>query len=426
MDWSLTLSLVAFFLISEGFFSGSEIALISLNRFRLRHLAESGTAYAVRAEALLKHPDRIFGTTSVGTNLSVVGGTSVMTGFLVYWFNERADMAAFLVMAPLTLLLGEILPKTVLQHFADRAVRFILPPLTVAQKVFFPVVWLTSQITGQLLRWVTRNRIKAPELVTREEIRHLMMMGELELGLKADEKKIIHNIFEFYDTTVENCMVPLNKLIAFEIGTPLETVKRRILNSGFSRFPIYRERMYNIEGVIHAFDFLNLPEALKSTEDLLRPAYYVPPTKKIKDLLKELQLRGLQIAVVVNEHGGTIGIVTVEDLLEEIFGEIEDEYDSSVQWYQELSKNHYLVNAEMEIDLINDRLHLCLPVGDYETLNGFIIDALERIPKEEEMLAVGQFLLRIVKGDARAIHQVEVIRVPGPGDVPEPSLSPIP
>lgn len=419
MDLSVTLVLVLLCLTSEGFFSGSEIALISLNRFRLRHLAESGVKFAIRAETLLKRPDRIFGTTSVGTNLSVFSGTAVLTAFFVAWFGERADLAAFIVMAPVTLLLGEILPKIVFQHFADRVVRYILPPLSLSLKVFSPVLWITSKITSVILRWVSRNRIKKPDFVTREEIRHLVMMDKQKLGLQADEKKIIHNIFEFYDTTVENCMVPLNKLVAFEIGTPLEVIRRRISHSGFNRFPIYRDRMYNIEGVLHSYSFLDLPENVKSIGDLLQPAYYVPPTKKIKDLLKELQVRGQQIAVVVNEHGGTIGIVTMEDLLEEIFGEIEDEYDASIQWYQKLSENRFLVNADMEIDRINDELDLCIPQGDYETLNGFVIDALERIPKEEEMIAVDSYLFKVVQAGPKAIRQVEIIRFTEPGGEPD-------
>jgi CBS domain containing-hemolysin-like protein len=426
VDLTWTVLLVLMFLVSEGFFSGSEIALISLNRFRLRHLAESGEKFAVRAELLLQRPDRIFGTTSVGTNLSVFSGTSVLTAFFVGWFGERADLAAFIVMAPVTLLFGEILPKIVFQHFANRVVRYILPPLLFSLRLFSPVLWITSRITGTLLRWASRNRIKKPDFVTREEIRHLVMMDEQKLGLKAEERKIIHNIFEFYDTTVENCMVPLNKLVAFEINTPLEIVRRRISNSGFNRFPIYRDRMYNIEGVIHAYSFLDLPDHVQSVEELIQPAYYVPPTTKIRDLLRELRVRGLQIAVVVNEYGGTIGIVTVEDLLEEIFGEIEDEYDATVQWHQKLSENRFLVNGDMEIDRINDELGLSLPQGDYETLNGFVIDALERIPKEEEMMAVDSYLLRIVEADQRAVHRVEILRVSESeeeiGLPPDPSL----
>ncbi|MBF0291930.1 MAG: HlyC/CorC family transporter [Nitrospinae bacterium] len=409
MDPALTLILIGAFLLLEGFFSGGELALITYNRIRMRHLAENGLKSAATVERLLGQPDKIFGTTSLGTNLSVFAGSSIATMFVAQRFGENeADFYSFLVMGPLTLLLGEIVPKTLFRQRADDVAPIIARPLELAQKLFTPILAVTSWISRFAVRMFVGHKNVSRGHVSREELLLLTKMGTESLSIEHDERKMIRKIFEFRTNTLESVMRPLVTVVGAPSVSTLAEAKARMAETQYSRLPVFVERIFNIVGIVSVFDVMNRKDLSVRLDKVMSPVFYTPITKKNADLLKEMQEKKIHMAVVVDEYGGAIGIVTIEDLVEEIVGEIEDEYDSPVKYYEKTGEGRYVINAMMEIDTINEELALGMPKGDYETMSGFINHSMERIPKAGERLAVNPFLITINDSTSRMVKSVEL------------------
>ena len=238
--------------------------------------------------------------------------------------------------------------------------------------------------------------------------------------LDLTEKKLIHKIFNFGEITVEQCMVPLVQIHAIQDSATLEEAHLIANETEYSRLPVFHNRMFNLIGILNTFDLLNEPKDNTpiSSKTLIRPAYYVPPNKKIDDLLKELQHRGLHMAFVVDEFGGCIGVVTMEDLLEEIVGEIEDEFDEQELEYEDYADGSFIIDAEAHIETINEKLSLNLPLGDYETLGGLMIDRLEKIPGSGDQVIEEDYRLTVKESGKRKINSIIVMKLNGPTQQP--------
>jgi len=410
MDIGTTFLIVAVCVVMEAFFSGSEIALISLSRHRLAHRAEKGERAALMLEAQFNNPARLYGTTSLGTNIFVFSGTAVMTAYLTGLNPQEADFWAVIVMAPITLLFGEVFPKAFFQRFTNSLSYIVIYPLTVSQKLFVPFLWIFTGIPSFLLGRGAKGEAESPQKTSQEEIRRLFSMGEKDFDLHPDEVKMIDRIFDFRRTTVEQCMIPLVKMDAVAQNDPIGYVKKKLRETRHSRLPVYSGRIYNITGIVSAFDALRFSKTAAKACDLARPAFYVFRKKKIADLLPEMQKKGVQMAVVVNEYSGGIGIVTREDLIEEIFGEIEDEYDEAPVQVKELAPNRWLADAGVEIDMLNEKYGWDIPVGDYETLAGYILTSIENIPARGDRIRLGDFLFTVKEAVANGIVSVEIER----------------
>ncbi len=413
----IDLLLVAVFVGLEGFFSGSEIAVISANRIRLRHRADHGDRRAQRLLDLLEVPDQLLATTLVGTNISVVVATTLATVALIRLFGAAGELYALILMWPLALVFGEIVPKTIFQENADRAALLVIRPLRWAMVVFRPI----STVVGGVARLLVARKAHARSpFVTKEEIESLVHSAEREVDLEVGERLMIRRIFEFGDTPVKEVMVPLVNLVAVPADATPEMVIDKVVTSGFSRIPVYRDEIYDIIGLINSFDLLILPENVSTIEDIIRPVHYVPEAKRKDDLLRELQQEKMHMAVVVDEYGGAVGIATIEDLLEEIVGEIHDEYDASQAWYIELPDGTYMVDARMELDHLEEELGLALPLGDYETLGGFLLTHLETIPRPGQAVEVRGARLKVKEADDRSVKSVLVEIIEPPAATPEP------
>lgn len=411
MDIFTVIIIIVLCLILEGFFSGSELALISLNRIKLKHLSESGIKAAQSVEELLEKPERIFGTTSIGTNLAIVSSTAVVTAYLVELFGERGDLYATIIMFPIILLLGEVIPKAIFQQKADTITMKIIRPLRFALIVFYPVVELISKMTNFTLALVEGKEGLKKHFITREELRALSMPEKNQSSLDLDDKRIIQKIFDFKDTSAGECMVPLINFIAIEESSSADYAIKRAQEIAYSRLPVFKDRIYNITGILHTFDLLGLSESEFGIKNIVRPAYYIPASKKIDDLLGELQQKGNHMAVVVDEHGAAIGIITIEDILEEIVGEIQDEFDDISSSYAKKTDDCYVIKGTMEIDAIKENLGLLLPEGDYETIAGLVLEKMGKIPKTGEILNLEGYKIVIKKVDLRKIVLVELKKI---------------
>jgi CBS domain containing-hemolysin-like protein len=400
----------------EAFFSGTEIALISVNRPKFSTMVKKGKKGALLLEELFKSPSRLYGTTSLGTNIFVVTGTAMTTAYFTGINTERADLWSILIMTPVTLLFGEIFPKAFFQRYTDRLTYYVVYPIYFFQKIFSPVLWVTSGIVRVLLRQEGAEEIHDLKKASQEEIRRLFTMGEKEFDLHPEERKMIHNVFELRHSTVEQCMVPLINISAVSENEPINSVRTRLHGSGLSRLPVYSDKIYNIAGIVTAFDVLRYSKEEMKAKDLMHPAFFVYRKRKIADLLSEMQQAGVQMAVVVNEYSAAIGIVTLEDLLEEIFGEIEDEYDTQPPQVEVLGSNHWVIHANTEIDTVNEEYGWDLPEGDYETVAGYILTHLDRILTKGETVELDGFTFLVVEGSHRGFQKIEVFRVKGTKD----------
>jgi putative hemolysin len=398
----------------EGFFSGSEIAIISVDKIKLRHLVSLGSRGAKQAQKMLQQPERFLGTTLVGTNISVVLASVLFTTILstLPWFADKnVEVYVAVILTPIVLIFGEIVPKSVFQQYANTVVPIIAPPLSLAFKVFYPVVLLVSTITNSLLRMIGVEKKKRQQTLTREELKFLIHTDTHGTIADQQHKEMMKRVFEFGDTTVKEVMVPLVDVVALEKGTAIQTAVEKIQHCGFSRLPIYEDRIDRIIGVIHAFDLFRAAPQDSTIDTFIRRAYYIPETMPLDELLRELQRHRTQIAVVVDEYGGSLGIVTLEDSLEEIVGEIEDEFDEfSEEMYKKLPNGAYRINARMEIDAINEKLHVSLPEGGYETLGGFLLSRFRHIPAVGEIIEFQGLLFKVEEANARSILRVLVSR----------------
>lgn len=396
--------------LCEGFFSGSEIAIVSVDKIKLRHLASLGLKGAILAQKMLQQPERFLGTTLVGTNLAVVISSVTLTTMLSLHpeFAHRVEFYVAILLTPFSLLFGEIVPKSIFQQHAERIVPVIAQPLHVAFRVFYPIVFVVTAISGGMMRVLRIEKKPRTQTLTREELKFLLHTDQ---GAIADQqrKEMMQRVFDFGDTTVAEIMVPLVDVQALEKGTTIEQAITRIHEHGFSRIPIYEERVDHLIGVIHAFDLLRASSKEMAIDRFIRKAYYVPDTMLLADFINDLQRHHTQIAVVVNEYGGALGIVTLEDSLEQIVGEIDDEFDASDStMYQQLPDGTYRMNARIEIEAINGILPLELADDAFETLGGFLLAQFRHIPAVGEAVEYHDFVFTIEEATERAILWVHV------------------
>jgi CBS domain containing-hemolysin-like protein len=284
----------------------------------------------------------------------------------------------------------------------------VIYPLRAVFYVCYPLAFLITWLIGQSLRLFGLQAEKKNPFVTKEELDLLVRLSDRSSMLDMHERRMIRRIFGFSDTRVRDAMIPLVEVVALEDTATVDELVQAIREHGYSRIPIFQDNIHNIVGWVNAFDVLSLPAGERSFRHLIRLAYYVPETQRIGDLLRDVQQKGIPLAVVVDEYGGSVGIVTIEDMLEEIVGEIEDEYDAAERLYEILPDGSFRIDGRMEIDAINEILGLNFPTGDYTTLAGFILAQLERIPQPGEMLVHDGLMLEIETATTRMIESVHV------------------
>jgi putative hemolysin len=400
-------------LVLEGFFSAAEISLISANPRRLKHRAEEGHRGARMAlwlsEAPGAHGGHLSGGLQSGRNFQHHPGHRLINPMV----RTLGELGAILLLPPLILLLAEITPKSIGRQYPTRLAQALAPILWVATWVIYPVTLIFATLS-RLVLWLT-GAPKTSEIpfITREDLSLVVKKSGPEVDLEAGERRIINRILYFSLRTVKEVMVPLVRVAAIPDTATVAQALEEFRATRFSRLPVYHRRIDNLVGVLHDFDLLGRAGLRpQHCNPFVRPVQYVPEIKKVDRLLPEMQRQGIHLAVVVDEYGGAVGIVTLEDLLEEIVGEIDDEFDQAVSPFKKLGENHYIINARLEVEALNEALHLDLPPGDYETLAGFIISQVGDLPRAGEQVRWRhlRFVVRVV--EARAVKEVELFVEP--------------
>ncbi len=408
----IALVVIVVCLLTSAFFSAAEMAFIAANRIRLRHMSEQGSRVARGYMEAFQRPERLLSTAMMGVTIAHVSASSFTTALLLPWLGRQAPFWATLVLTPLMLVFGEILPKALTQQRATAVALRIFDPLRVASWLFALPVWAANALVGALLGGLGFRERRDP-FVSRDDLRLLFQVEPSgTTDVRDEEREMIEGIFDLGETAVRGIMVPLVDVVAVPEEASVEEAIARIRETGHSRLPVYRERIDHVIGIVTALDILARGAEEESVKALFRPAYYVPATKRIDDLLREMQRQRIQLAVVVDEYGGSEGIVTVEDIVEEVVGEIQDEHERTPSILTPLPDGSYLVPGRLGIDELNDAVEWKIPKRDYETVAGLILSHLGRIPRPGESVVVDDYEVSVVDADERRILKVKVRRRP--------------
>ncbi len=439
-NWILDLALVAGLILVGGFFAASEIALITVKRHRLHQLVSEGSGAARIAERVTSDPSRFLATiqiaiTFLGFLASAVGAVSLsgsLAGLIglvpLEFVKSAADEISFVIITLLialsSIIIGELVPKTLALTFAERFALVVARPIGWLDGLLRPVVWLVSSVSNALVRLLGgKNKPQAGYLST-EELKMLVETGSETGGIEEDEKEMIHGVIELAETKVHEVMVPRIGIRAVDVNDPMDEVLDLIVRAGHSRIPVFEENLDNIIGILYAKDLLpylkrngdKAPEI--DIRKLVRPPVYVPETKAVDELLHEMQATKRHIAIVVDEYGGTAGLITLEDVVEEIVGEIQDEYDREESLVEELSNDgevSFRIDGRVSMDDLRDLFDLPDDEEEdedaYDTVGGFIVHRVGRIPLPGATVPFGDVTLTVEAAEPRRVAKVIASRV---------------
>jgi putative hemolysin len=398
--------------LAQGFFVASEVALSACDRGRLRTRAAGGARRAARVERMLAVPQVTLATTLVGANLATLIAVLAI-GLELVRRGDSPLWAPLLVVPPL-LVLGHLVPKTIVTAQADRLVELLAAPLQLMSFLLRPIIAVVGAYAALLTRLTRTDRKKA--FVTRDELA-LMIESEPETDkpeIGSDEREMIANVFELSEYKVGELMVPLSEITALPEDALISEAALEVADKQHSRMPIYRSRIDDVVGIVHMFDILQAAskgDSDKPVAALAHPPTYVPETMKASDLLVQLQTEQTHLAIVVNEYGSAVGICTIEDLLEIIVGDIEDEYDTEPSPIRAERPGVWRVEARTSVARLNSELDLGLPESDdYETIAGLVIERVRRIPDRGETLALPGIVIEVIAASDRAIEAVRITK----------------
>jgi len=408
----LTLSLIL-----RAFYAGSETAVVSANKARIEILVEGGDKRAIIIKKLVDAPDKMLGMLLVGTNLmSTAAGTAglKLTKYVLPGKESLQSLVNTILMTLLILIFCEILPKTTFRAKADALALRCAPALRISAILLYPIVMLVTKITNFAVKIAGGEDSKESSRVMREELKLLSMMGEEEGAIEEEQVRMIHSVLDLETRTIEKVMVPLVDIVAVPKDTTIDDFYKKVAETGFSRIPVYEGRIYNIIGLVNILDVLYAEppvytEGLDISPFIRRDVSYEPESKRVETLLRELQRSRNSMAFVVDEYGGVIGLVTIEDLVEEIVGEIRDEKDRDEEEYiHPISDKVIECDGRAEILELNHSCGTSIPVGTYETVAGYVISLMEKIPKQGESVETNELKITILNADEKSVRRVRI------------------
>lgn len=416
-----TYGLVILLLVLVGlsaFFSASETALTAFNRSKLKEVSDKSKAKGELLKFWLKKPNEILTALLIGNNIVNILSSSIatMVAISILGNNPKAIGLATATMTVVLLICGEITPKVIAKAYSTKISEAVIKIVFFLSKVLLPVSILLMSISKVIVKIFGTDLNNIGLIITEEEIKSVVSVGEEEGVIEEEEKKMIHSIFEFTDTTVKEIMIPRTTVYAVEASKTLNEVWEEMIGNGYSRIPVYEEKIDNIIGVLYLKDIFNVireRQLDKAVKYLIREAYFVPETKPLFEMLEEFKKNQIHMAIVLDEYGGTSGIITIEDLIEEIVGDINDEFDGEHdEEIRKVADNKYIIDAMLSIDQINEEIGLNIPVSeDYDSLGGYIYSALGRVPLEKDVIndEEDEIELRVLEVDNRRVVKVLLV-----------------
>ncbi|MCF7793592.1 MAG: hemolysin family protein [Candidatus Cloacimonetes bacterium] len=410
--WIVSVVIVLIFFYLSAFFSGIETGLISVDRLKMEQAAKNDKKKKQILE-FLSNPDHLFGTTLFGNNISVVIVTSVSI-YLIDVMKQKqifniSEHVATLIIAGLILVIAEIIPKALYRDRPNQLVTKGFSALKIFSVIFSPFVKFVSLFNTILAKLFKLPENEGYHLFTREDLSYMLSEAKDDGALHEDQREMLEEALEFTELDAENVMVHRTEIVAFEKNTPIPEVIKIAHENGYTRFPVYEEDLDTIIGILIIYDLIKTDIKDSAVAgDFVREAYFAPETTDVDHLLTEMQTNKKSMAIIVDSFGGTAGLVTIEDILEEIVGEIEDEYDNSESGVEKIDDSTYQMPGFMEIDFLNNEYEFGLPEGDYETIAGLIIDTQEKIPRQGTKFKVGFWEINALQVTDKKIVRVQL------------------
>ncbi len=412
----LKLGLLVLFLAISAFFSGSETAFLALQRVRLMHLVRSGVPRARRVFRLTENPERFLSTVLLGNNLVNTAAAAIGTAIVI---SLLGNVGSSIIIATggvtlLLLIFGEIVPKTFAARHAERVALAVVRPLQIIEWVLFPLVQALRLLTSPITRLTGGSRRRS--LVTEQEIRSLITIGKEAGAVESSEAEMLEKVFHFGDDPVSEIMTPRPEIVSIEQHTTLRQFLGIYAEHYHTRFPVFLDTVDNVIGILSVKDVLKAQgdENLQMEDDvtnLLRPAHFVPETKTVGSLFSELQAQGQSMAMIVDEFGGIAGLATLKQLLSVIVGPVGEEGQPLETPYASVDENTFILDAGMAISQLNSQLGLELPLGEYQTLAGFLLERLGHVPEVGEHLNFNSLRFTVQRMEGVKIEEVEVLRL---------------
>lgn len=432
LDIVITLVLV----LLNGFFVAAEFAIVKVRASQIELRIRTGSKLALVSRHLIEHLDSYLSATQLGITFASLGlgwigepvVSKIIIGIMTFagidiapeLAHQIALPIAFALITVLHIVFGELAPKSLAIQRSEQVTLAIAIPLRVFYVVFKPFIWSLNSLANRMIKSIGFEPIsEEEELHSSEELRYLIEESGRSGVIGTSEHKMLENVFEFAETPVKQIMVPRGRIFGIEVSTSIEEIIEIFIEDGFSRMPVYERTSDNILGIVYAKDIISMMQNkdLIIIQDIIRPAYFVNEDEKINKLLTDMQRNRVHVAIVLDDFGGIAGLVSLEDIIEEIVGEIQDEYDEEAPIIQKINDTDFVVSAAATIDDANDFLPVNLPDDeDYETVGGLIISNLGRIPETNELIELDDYFCKILKRSKRAVETVKLMLKEQPAD----------
>ena len=409
---SIQIILLVILLVGSGFFSASETALMSLSRIKMRHMEEDGVKGAKLVSSLVEDSNRLLTSILIGNNIVNIAATSIATSLFTATLGAQGVAMATGVMTVLVLIFGEITPKTISANNPEKASLVVSKPIKFFVIILTPVVWVFNIITKVIFKLfgVDDNGVKP--FITEEELKTMVNVSHEEGLLEIEEREIINNVFEFGDMQAKEAMVQRLDIVAIDMEDSYDEIIELFKTEKLSRMPVYEETIDDIIGTLNIKDIIFLSDEEIENFDIkkyIRDPFFTYEFKKITQLLEEMKKDKSQMAIVVDEYGGTAGLITIEDLVEVIVGDIEDEYDEEEDEIQVINSNEFLVEGSTKISYVNEVLGIELESEEFDSIGGYIIGYIKHIPEENEVIEVDGIKFNIESVDKNRIKKIRIM-----------------
>ncbi|MCR1952024.1 MULTISPECIES: hemolysin family protein [unclassified Clostridium] len=407
--WQIVLLIIL--LLMSGFFSMSETALMALSKIRIRHMVEEGVKGAKLVEKLAEDPSRLLGAILIGNNIVNIGASALATSVAVKAFGEGAVGVVTIVMTILVLIFGEITPKSIAKQKSESVALKVSKPINIVVKIFRPFIAIFTAISSLFIRLLGGDPKATEPFITEEELKTMVGVSEEEGVLEDVEKEMIFNVFEFADSQVKDVMVQRVDVVAVDINATYDEVINIIKTEQFSRIPVYNQNIDDVIGILNVKDLIIASQSKENFKisDYMRDAYYTFEFKKITELFNEMKKTRNHMAVVLDEYGGNVGIVTIEDLIEEVVGEIEDEYDDEEDNdIVVVKEDEYIVDGSARLDHIGDLIGVTMESEEFDSVGGLVIGELGRFPEKSEEVKLNNIRFVVEEVDKNRIKKVRI------------------
>jgi len=419
---SIELLVLFVLVLLSAFFSLSETAITAVSRIKIRHMVEQKVKGSRSLHKLREYPSRLLGAVLIGNNVINIGASALATSMIIEYMTKighaKIGYAVGLatgVMTFIILVFGEIIPKTIALRKADRMALATAPFIDLLATVLQPVIQFLSLISSPFIGLFGAKIPQQGPFLSREEIRLLLAISEKDIGIEEEEREMIASIFEFGSTIAREVVTPKPDLVCIEVSEGIGNAVNLMIESGHSRIPVYEGSLDNILGVVYAKELLktvNSGTENLTIRDFLRPVLVIPESKKVDELLHQMQAARMHIAITVDEYGTTTGLITLEDLMEEIIGEVHDEFEIQEKTFDQLDKNVWVVDAKQRIADVNKKLGIKIPEGEYDTLSGFVFSLLGKLPIVGDEVKYDDISISVERIHKRRITKVKIVKTP--------------